>query len=66
MSNERRTNMKKALIEAYNELLKVNVNGVDVEHMYNALVRLAAVINAPEADAPEKEIITDNNEDTAE
>lgn len=47
--------MKKALIEAYNELMKVKVNGVDVEHMYNALVRLAAVINAPEVDAPEAE-----------
>ena len=40
--------MKKTIIEAYNELMKVNVNGADVEHMYNALVRLAAVINAPE------------------
>lgn len=40
--------MKKAIIEAYNELMKVNVRGADIEYMYNALVRLAAVINAPE------------------
>lgn len=47
--------MEKAIIEAYNELMKVNVNGADVEHMYNALTRLAAVINAIEANAPETE-----------
>lgn len=52
--------MKRTIIEAYNELMKVKVNGADVEHMYNALVRLAAVINAPEADAPEAEGGEDN------
>lgn len=45
--------MEKAIIEAYNELMKVNVNGEDVEHMYNALSRLAAVINAMRSNAPE-------------
>ena len=58
--------MKKLVVEAYNELLKVKVNGVDVEHMYNALVRLAAVINAPEANAPEKETTADTSENSAE
>lgn len=47
--------MKKAIIEAYNELMKVKVNGADVEHMYNALVRLAAVINAPDEEGEEDE-----------
>ena len=47
--------MKKTIIEAYSELMKVNVSGADVEHMYNALVRLAAVINAPEVEEGEQD-----------
>ena len=49
------TDMKKTIIEAYSELMKVNVSGADVEHMYNALVRLAAVINAPEVEEGEQD-----------
>lgn len=41
-------NMRETLIEAYNELMQIRVNGMDVEHMYRALSKLAEVINASE------------------
>lgn len=50
--------MKKTIIEAYNELMKVNVNGADVEHMYNALVKLTNAIRVMQEE--------NNEEDTDE
>lgn len=40
--------MRETIIEAYNELMQIRVSGIDVEHMYRALYKLAEVINAPE------------------
>ena len=40
--------MRETLIEAYNELMQIRVNGMDVEHMYRALSKLAEVINVSE------------------
>lgn len=46
--------MKETIIEVYNELMQIKVSGIDVEHMYRALSKLAEVINAPEDIAEER------------
>lgn len=42
--------MRETIIETYNELMQIRVSGIDVEHMYRALSKLAEVINAPETE----------------
>lgn len=38
--------MKEKLIQAYNEFMKVSVNGLSIEPMYSGLTILAQIINS--------------------
>jgi hypothetical protein len=47
--------MVRTLIEIHGELMQINVSGIDVEHMYRAMVKLTEVIRVMQEDEEGKD-----------